>query len=63
MLEFAEEVATRFSEYFTPTSVAVIICELVDLVEQFFWHRDTDDAHIIIESELNIKNYYPTSRF
>ena len=46
ILELTEEVSTRLTKYFTATSIAVVVRELVDSIEQLLRHRDTNDAHI-----------------
>ena len=46
ILELTEEVSTRLTKYFTATSIAVIVRELVDSIEQLLRHRDADHAHI-----------------
>lgn len=46
ILELTEEVSARLTKYFTATSIAVIVRELVNSVKQLFRHRDADHAHI-----------------
>ena len=38
VFKLTEEVSTRFTKYFTATSIAVIVRELIDSIEQLLRH-------------------------
>ena len=58
ILELTEEVSTRLTKYFTATSIAVVVRELVDSIEQLLRHRDADNTHITMWAAQNIKYYH-----